>query len=811
MSEQVSRPAPGQTLLGRYRVSERIGDGSFSEVFRVVDTVVGFEYALKFPTNGLSAFVEREMRFWLRLDHHPNVVSAVDVTLGDHPHLLLEYVGGGTLRKRMTGRPWPVDDALPVLRDIAMGMAHANSRGEVAHLDLKPENVLLEQNGAAKVSDFGLVRQVTRTKRGYPSVPPTTGTKGYQAPEVLLGTGPVDSRCDIYSFGLIALELLTGKQMFPGGTQSPEYYLSAQKEPFWYDFASVTHPLLESVPGDNIRNFIAGCLMPQVERRTPFFGHVLRGLRALGVPPPPADLTPDLRARIKADAARRALSEARILIRMDETDAAIQAINRSVLFSGADTLTRVEALKLGATVLREEGRIAEADHLNALNALPPDTKGLALATIPIQPHWEIESLTGQRRTIEPFHAWPPRPGLSSESASRTHQVQKYLEEGKFASAMRFIRGFLAEDANFALTLAAIVLHRTRTDDETAPEPLDDFDHNDPWFDCLRVECSRCYTRGWPTPLAAGGSITEIHGSISPTGFSQCAKCRLTLCYRCHDSWERPNSFFTLDRCSNCGGQVTFPAQATGRTRPWNHDLRAAPVEAVVVRRAGAIQFSQSWIQDLAIHVSPDLLLTGQGVYGGPAGAREGTELLAYAGRNIQALIDSGVLPTDAHERTEAVWGTDGDGVPYAMLKVLRSPKSADKTLGILFNIDRLDSALYGSAAYKILFKYLDPMRLAGCRFLDGDTHRTLASLAREYCIAIEAPSAGTIAYIRSTIRECPERSLLLYEARFLEWAAVANEPLVYAGTMDSTGTLVVPENSVPLNARGTRWKIMASN
>jgi len=808
MHDQEGVPAPGVTVLDRYLVERRIGTGTSSQVFQVRDSVTGLDYALKYPTGGVSAFIEREVRFWLRLSHHRNVVSIADVRIGDdeepaggqqqaddRPVVLLEYVGGGTLRSRMTGQPWPVPEALRLLRDMAAGMAHASSRVEAAHLDLKPENVLLDEAGTAKVSDFGLVREVRRTRSGYPSVAPTTGTVGYQAPEIVLGTGPVDTRCDIYSFGLIAVELLTGKSIFPGDIPVEEYYRSGAAGTFAERFRDEEHPLSRLVPDRDLRVFVAGCLLPEVIERYPTFEHVLRDLWRLGAGPAPEEVTQEDRQRVQADAARRALSEARILYRMDEADRALEAVNRSVLFSRVDPPTRARALGFGAWVLRDLGRAEDASRLLALRDKAPEAGSLVLDAVPVRPGWTFKSLAGQSWRAEPFDSWTPGDSKLPDPAGRVEKVQGLFGEGKLASALNYIRSFLLEDREFALRLASITLSTTRTEREAAVEPFEEFDDQDPWFDCLRVECDNCGTLGWASAVGRQG-FGFVSGIVSATGFSQCEACHLTLCFRCHSLWRDPGLGPKEVVCSRCGGSPTFPARPTGRTRAWGHDLRAAPVECVLVLRAGELAFSTDWARDLFLYLSPDLYAIGRSIYAGHVGAVEDLDVMGSTGPRLRALMDAGRLAPDTPERTEGVWGTDADGVPFAMLKVMLSPEAKDRTIGLLFNIDRLGGGWYGREAYKILFRYLDPRRLAGCRFSDGDTNRTLASVAREYCIAIEAPAPEVVAYIRATMSQCPEPGLLVGDARFLEWAAVTQEPLEDAGTVDDSGRLVAPASGV---------------
>jgi serine/threonine protein kinase len=811
-------------MLDRYLVERRIGGGTSSQVFQVRDRVTGLEYALKYPTGGVSPFIEREVRFWLRLSPHRNVVSIADVHLGEEeeatdapqagerPIVLLEYADGGTLRSRMTGEPWPVGQALRVLAGIAAGMAHASSRVEAAHLDLKPENVLFDAAGTAKVSDFGLVREVRRTRTGYPSVAAITGTLGYQAPEIVLGTGPVDSRCDIYSFGLIALELLTGKSMFPGNVQVEEFYRSGAAAAFPERFRDGEDPLSGLVPEENLRVFIAGCLLPEVAERQPSFVHVLRDLRQLSGEEAPAGITEEQEQRVQADAARRALAEARILSRMEQSERALDAVNRALLFSRLDPLTRAKAFAFGAEMLSHLGRDERAAQLRAISELPPDTPGLTLDIVPVRPRRTAEPLQGQLRKAEPFDPWTHEPSALPDATGRIDTVAALKGEGKLASALNYIRGWLPQDRGLALQLAAIVLGSTRTEREAATEPLEEFDDQDPLFDCLRIECDECGTLGWPSPVGPQG-FSFVSGLVSPTGFSQCQACRLTLCFRCRSLWRTSQFGPKAVTCSRCDGPVTFPARPTGRTRLWSHDLRVAQVEAVLLFRSGVVLCADDWRREQFLYVSPDLYGDHPVIYAGCAGGLAGVDLIGRTADQMRALITAGRLSPDTPDRTEGVCGTDADGVPFALLKVMRQPPlgsaAPDATIGLLFSIDRLEASMYGPAAYRIVFQYLEPRLLAGCRFSDGDTRRTLSSQAREYCIAIEAPSPRVVRYIRETMSACENPALLPHGARFLDGPAVRHEPLVEAGTVDAVGTLVVPANGMlrSFHAEGTGWRI----
>ena len=141
---------------------------------------------------------------------------------------------------------------------------------------------------------------------------------------------------------------------------------------------------------------------------------------------------------------------------------------------------------------------------------------------------------------------------------------------------------------------------------------------------------------------------------------------------------------------------------------------------------------------------------------------------------------------------------------------LKSKRSADSSVGILFDIDRLGGGMYGVKAYRVLLSELDPTRLVGCRFSDGDTNSTLASSARVYCIGVDAPSPEAAAYVRSAMRACHAEGLLEVGARFLDGPAVGREPLVHAGVVAPDAVLEVPEDemlSILWFEDGSRWQV----
>ncbi|MCF6523002.1 Stk1 family PASTA domain-containing Ser/Thr kinase [Streptomyces sp. JJ36] len=227
MDTTLRDPLIGQVLDGRYRVDARIAVGGMATVYRALDTRLDRVVALKVMHPSLAAdavFVERfirEAKAVARLDH-PNVVGVHDQGAdGAHVYLAMEYVAGCTLRDvlrdRGALRPRAALDVLePTLA--ALGAAH---RAGLVHRDVKPENVLIGDDGRVKVADFGLVRAVgNETSSGMTSI---MGTVSYLAPEQI-EHGQVDTRSDLYACGVLLHEMLTGDKPHTGETPAEVLY-----------------------------------------------------------------------------------------------------------------------------------------------------------------------------------------------------------------------------------------------------------------------------------------------------------------------------------------------------------------------------------------------------------------------------------------------------------------------------------------------------------------------------------------------------------------------------------------------------------
>jgi serine/threonine-protein kinase len=212
-------PLEGTLLDGRYRVATRIATGGTATVYRGVDTRLDRPVALKVMDSryaGDQQFLTRfqlEARTVARLKD-PGLVAVYDQGLdARHPFLVMELVEGGTLRELLSERgPMPPHAVAAVLRPVLGGLAAAHRAGLV-HRDVKPENVLISDEGDVKIVDFGLVRAVAAA--GITSTSVILGTAAYLSPEQVRD-GNASPRSDVYAVGVVAYELLTGQVPFSG-------------------------------------------------------------------------------------------------------------------------------------------------------------------------------------------------------------------------------------------------------------------------------------------------------------------------------------------------------------------------------------------------------------------------------------------------------------------------------------------------------------------------------------------------------------------------------------------------------------------
>jgi eukaryotic-like serine/threonine-protein kinase len=209
----------GETIAGRYEVEELVGHGGMSSVYKARDALLERHVALKILHEQYSTdedFVERfkrEARSVAQLQH-PNIVTVIDRGEEDgRQYIVFEYIEGENLKEHVVrkGR-LDVREALEIADEVARGLAFAHEQGLI-HRDVKPQNVLLNGDGRAKVTDFGIAR--TLDVDGMTQTGTVLGTSNYIAPEQASGQ-PVDAHSDVYALGAVLYELLAGEVPFPG-------------------------------------------------------------------------------------------------------------------------------------------------------------------------------------------------------------------------------------------------------------------------------------------------------------------------------------------------------------------------------------------------------------------------------------------------------------------------------------------------------------------------------------------------------------------------------------------------------------------
>jgi predicted Ser/Thr protein kinase len=210
----------GELIAGRYELEKLVGSGGMSNVFRAHDRLLERTVALKILHEQYTRdedYVERfrrEARAVARLSH-PNIVTVIDRGEQDgRQFIVFEYVEGQNLKDLMRGGPLDVREAIGLTLQVARALAFAHERGLV-HRDVKPQNVLLNEDGQAKVTDFGIARSLD--VQGVTQTGTVMGTSDYIAPEQARGQ-KVDPKTDIYSLGAVLYELLVGDVPFSGDT-----------------------------------------------------------------------------------------------------------------------------------------------------------------------------------------------------------------------------------------------------------------------------------------------------------------------------------------------------------------------------------------------------------------------------------------------------------------------------------------------------------------------------------------------------------------------------------------------------------------
>ncbi len=265
--------------LGRFLIGDVLGKGGMGEVYRAKDTRLGRDVAIKVLPPELVGQPDRLARFrrearLLAALHHPHIASIFGLEEIDGvTFLVLELVEGKELADLIAEGAMPVEEACEIARQIAQGLEAAHDSG-IVHRDMKPQNIRLTENGQVKILDFGLGRvfagdapdsgdaaspeETPTITAGITRVGIIMGTAGYMSPEQARGRS-VDHRTDLWAFGVILFEMLTGRRLFPGATHSDVTAALLRSELPW-------HTLPDNTPG-YIHRLLRRCLERDPQRR----------------------------------------------------------------------------------------------------------------------------------------------------------------------------------------------------------------------------------------------------------------------------------------------------------------------------------------------------------------------------------------------------------------------------------------------------------------------------------------------------------------------------------------------------------------
>jgi Tol biopolymer transport system component/predicted Ser/Thr protein kinase len=274
LAEAVSSGVSVGDSLGPYRIEGILGAGGMGTVYKARDTRLGRVVAIKISNRRFSELFEREARVISSLNH-PNICTLYDV--GPN-YLVMELVEGETLSERIRRGPIPLSEALRIAKQIAGALEAAHENG-IVHRDLKPANIKIRPDGSVKVLDFGLAKEVSAAPAVTPDSPTVLsvpgvimGTAGYMSPEQARGQ-KVDKRADIWAFGVVLYEMVSGKKLFERATVSDTVAAVIKEEP---DLTGVPVRLqrvlglcFEKDPNRRLRDISGVGLLLQAEPATP--------------------------------------------------------------------------------------------------------------------------------------------------------------------------------------------------------------------------------------------------------------------------------------------------------------------------------------------------------------------------------------------------------------------------------------------------------------------------------------------------------------------------------------------------------------
>ena len=277
--------------LGHYRIEAKLGEGGMGVVYRAFDTHLDRPVAIKILRADATTSPERQRRFVQEAKaasalNHPNIIHIYDISSsGDTDFIAMEFVAGKTLHQLIGKNDLPLRDTLKYSIQIADALARAHSAG-IVHRDLKPANIIIDEDGRVKLLDFGLAKLTEKTVDSEAATATMTaedaplteegsiaGTVAYMSPEQAEGR-KVDARSDIFSFGSVLYEMVTGRRPFEGATKMSTISAILQKEP------PPPGGLAPNLPAE-LEKIILRCLRKERDRRTQHIDDVKLALEEL--------------------------------------------------------------------------------------------------------------------------------------------------------------------------------------------------------------------------------------------------------------------------------------------------------------------------------------------------------------------------------------------------------------------------------------------------------------------------------------------------------------------------------------------------
>ncbi|RPI71309.1 MAG: hypothetical protein EHM47_10510 [Ignavibacteriales bacterium] len=236
------------TIL-HYRIIEKLGEGGMGVVYKAEDTKLKREVAIKFLPHHISANKEERKRFEIEAQaaaslNHPNITTIHSIEeANEKVFIVMEYIDGVELRDKIKTGPVPIDEAISIAVQIAEGLEAAHKKG-IVHRDIKSQNIMITGDEKIKIMDFGLAKikggsQVTK-------IGTTLGTIAYMSPEQARGE-EVDHRTDIWSFGVVLYEMVTGKLPFKGDYDQAVIYSILNEEPEFKNYSELNSLILKAL------------------------------------------------------------------------------------------------------------------------------------------------------------------------------------------------------------------------------------------------------------------------------------------------------------------------------------------------------------------------------------------------------------------------------------------------------------------------------------------------------------------------------------------------------------------------------------